>query len=176
MRKALITCCVLLATGCGGEQHNDLRQELNGLTKELRGRVEPLPQVRQYEPVPYKAEGQLDPFQASRIEFGQAASTKGPANSRLQAEQNRPKEPLESYPLEAIRMVGTLTQGPETFGIVRAGPNLFRVKKGNYMGQNFGVINAIDDSQISIKELVQDGGGDWVERAGALQLVQEAQR
>ena len=126
--------------------------------------------------MPYKAEGQLDPFQASRIEAGQATSTKGPANSRLAAEQNRPKEPLESYPLEGIRMVGTLTQGQETFAIVRAGPNLFRVKKGNYMGQNFGVINAIDDGQISVKELVQDGGGDWVERASALQLVQEAQR
>ncbi len=170
-------CCALLAAGCGGEQHSDLRQELNGLTKDLRGRVEPLPQVRPYEPVPYKVEGQLDPFQASRIDAGQAASKQGAGtNSRLQAEQNRPKEPLESYPLEAIKMVGTLTQGPETFGIVRAGPNLFRVKKGNYMGQNFGVINAIDDGQISIKELVQDGSGDWVERAGALQLVQEAQR
>lgn len=176
MRNALIVCCTLLAAGCGGEQHSDLRQELNGLTKDLRGRVDPLPQVRQYEPVPYKAEGQLDPFQASRIETGQTASSTGPANARVAAEQNRPKDPLESYPIEAIRMVGTLTQGAETFGIVRAGTNLFRVKKGNYMGQNYGVINAIDDGQISIKELVQDGSGDWVERAGALQLVQEAQR
>ena len=178
MRNSLIVCCALLAAGCGGEQHSDLRQELIGLAKDLRGRVDPLPQVKPYEPVLYKkAEGQVDPFQASRIDVGQAASPQGSApNARLQVEQNRPKEPLESYPLEAIRMVGTLSQGQETFGIVRAGPNLFRVKKGNYVGQNFGVINAIDDGQISVKELVQDGGGDWVERASALQLVQEAQR
>ena len=73
-------------------------------------------------------------------------------------------------------MVGTLTQGPETFAIVRAGPNLFRVKKGNYVGQNFGVVTNIDEAQIGLKELVQDSGGDWVERTSALQLVQEAQR
>ena len=177
MRNAsLIVCCALLAAGCGGEQHSDLRQELNALSKDLRGKVEPLPQVRPYEPVPYKAEGQVDPFKVSRIDVAQGGATTGAPNTRLQAEQNRPKEPLESYPLEAIKMVGTLSQGEETFGIVRAGPNLFRVKKGNYMGQNFGVINAIDDAQISIKELVQDGGGDWVERSSGLQMVQEAQR
>ena len=176
MRRYLVVGFALLAAGCGADQHSDLRQELNALTKDLRGRVEPLPQVRPYEPVPYKAEGQIDPFQGARIDVGQVTSAKGPGNSRLEVEQNRPKEPLEAYPLEAIRMVGTLTQGQETFGIVRAGPNLFRVKKGNYMGQNFGVINAIDDGQITIKELVQDGGGDWVERASELQMVQEAQR
>ena len=175
MRNALIVCCTLLAAGCGGEQHSDLRQELNGLTKDLRGRVDPLPQVRQYEPVPYKAEGQLDPFQASRIEPGQTASSTGPANARVAAEQNRPKEPLESYPIEAIRMVGTLSQNKDMFALVRAGTNLFRVKKGNYMGQNFGVITGIDEGQISLKEVVQDSGGDWVERSTSLQM-QEGRR
>ena len=177
MRKALmIGCAVLLAAGCGSEEHSDLRQELNALTKDLRGRVDPLPQVTPYEPVPYKAEGLVDPFRASRIDVGQAGPQGGARNARLEAEQARPKEPLEAFPLESIKMVGTLTQGPETYGIVRAGPNLFRIKKGNYVGQNFGVVTNIDEAQIGLKELVQDGGGDWVERASALQLVQEAQR
>jgi len=83
---------------------------------------------------------------------------------------DRPREPLEAFPLESIRMVGTLSRSRETFGLVRAGTNLFRVRKGNYMGQNFGVITAIDDNQISLKELIQEGGGDWVERTSALQL------
>ena len=58
---------------------------------------------------------------------------------------------------------------------MKAGPNLYRVRKGNYMGQNFGVITAIDEAQISLKELVQDSGGEWVERTSSLQL-QEAKR
>jgi type IV pilus assembly protein PilP len=177
MRTILMIGCAMLAAGCGSDQHGDLRQELNALTKDLRGRVDPLPQVTPYEPVPYKAEAQVDPFRASRIDVGQPGSAGGAAkNARLEVEQARPKEPLEAFPLESIKMVGTLTQGPETFAIVRAGPNLFRVKKGNYVGQNFGVVTNIDEAQIGLKELVQDSGGDWVERTSALQLVQEAQR
>ena len=76
---------------------------------------------------------------------------------------------------ESIQMVGSLTQGRETFGLVKAGPNLYRVRKGNYMGQNFGVITGIDESQISLKELIQEGSGEWVERSSALQL-QEVKR
>jgi len=72
-------------------------------------------------------------------------------------------------------MLGTITQNKETFALVKAGPNLYRVRKGNYMGQNFGVITAIDEAQISLKELVQDSSGDWVERVSQLQLV-EAKR
>jgi len=82
------------------------------------------------------------------------------------------KEPLEAFPLESIQMLGTITQDKETFALVKAGPNLYRVKKGNYMGQNFGVITAIDEGGIKLKELVQDGTGEWVERASALQLVE----
>jgi type IV pilus assembly protein PilP len=177
MRTILLIGCVMLAAGCGSDQHGDLRQELNALTKDLRGRVDPLPQVTPYEPVPYKAEGQVDPFRTARIDVGPPGGGGGAAkNARLEAEQARPKEPLEAFPLESIKMVGTLSQGPETFAIVRAGPNLFRVKKGNYVGQNFGVVTNIDEAQIGLKELVQDSGGDWVERTSALQLVQEAQR
>ena len=72
-------------------------------------------------------------------------------------------------------MLGTITQNKETFALVKAGPNLYRVRKGNYMGQNFGVITEIDEAQISLKELVQDSTGDWVERMSSLQLV-EAKR
>jgi type IV pilus assembly protein PilP len=69
-------------------------------------------------------------------------------------------------------MLGTITQNKETFALVKAGPNLYRVKRGNYMGQNFGVITEIDEAQISLKELVQDSTGDWVERMSSLQLVE----
>ena len=158
--------------GCSGEEHRELQAELNQLTKDVRGRVDPLPQVRPYEPVPYTAESQVDPFRPERIDVAKAAS--GTNNPRA-PDPNRPKEPLEAFPLESIQMLGTITQSRETFALVKAGPNLYRVKKGNYMGQNFGVITGIDDAQISLKELVQDAGGDWVERSSALQLV-EAKR
>jgi type IV pilus assembly protein PilP len=165
---------VLALVACGGEQYGDLKQELAQLTKDLRGKVDPLPQVKPYEPVPYKAFDEIDPFKPTRIDVVASGSAMAGA-SGLKPDMNRPKEPLEAFPLESLRMVGTLSQDKQTFGLVRAGPNLFRVKKGNYLGLNFGVITAIDETEIKLKELVQDGGGDWIERVSSLQLV-EAQR
>lgn len=165
-----------LAAGCGGEEHGDLKEELNQLTKDMRGRVDPLPQVRPYEPVPYTAEGQIDPFRPERAEVAAAGRAEPSVTaSLLEQQKKRPPEPLEAFPLESITMLGTITQNQETFALVKAGPNLYRVRKGNYMGQNFGVITAIDEAQISLKELVQDSTGDWVERVSSLQLV-EAKR
>jgi type IV pilus assembly protein PilP len=164
-----------LAAGCGGDEHGDLKEELHQLTKDLRGRVDPLPQVKPYEPVPYTAEGQIDPFRPERIEVAQAGRAESASTALIEEQKKRPPEPLEAFPLESIQMLGTITQSQETFALVKAGPNLYRVKKGNYMGQNFGVITAIDEAQISLKELVQDSTGDWVERMSSLQLV-EAKR
>ena len=169
MKWLIVLAGTALLAACGGEQHGDLKQELNQLTKDLRGRVEPLPQVKPYEPVPYKGEGDVDPFRPERINVAQVGGAGVPGTGR-RPDLDRAREPLEAFPLESIRMVGTLSRSKEVFGLVRAGTNLFRVRKGNYMGQNFGVITAIDDSQISLKELIQEGGGDWVERASALQL------
>ena len=174
VRLVMLAAALALAA-CGGEEHSDLKEELNQLTKDLRGRVEPLPQVKPYEPVPYTAEGQVDPFRTERIEVASAGRATGASVALIEEQKKRPPEPLEAFPLESIQMLGTITQNKETFALVKAGPNLYRVKKGNYMGQNFGVITAIDEAQISLKELVQDSTGDWVERISSLQLV-EAKR
>ena len=141
------------------------------MTKDLRGKVDPLPQVRTYEPVPYKGESMVDPFVPGRIVVAAVAGgAGGGGGGGVQPDMNRPKEPLEAFPLDAIQMVGTLSQNKDMYALVRAGTNLFRVKKGNYMGQNFGLITAIEESQISLKEVVQDSGGDWVERSATLQM------
>ena len=172
MRKLVCLTGLVLLAACGGEEQSELRQELAAMTKDLRGRVDPLPQVRSYEPVPYEGESMLDPFVPGRIVVSQAATAGGGGGGGVQPDLNRPKEPLEAFPLEALQMVGTLEQNKDTYALVRAGSNLFRVKKGNFMGQNFGVITTIDESQISLKEVVQDSGGDWVERSTSLQMLE----
>jgi type IV pilus assembly protein PilP len=172
MKRFLIAGLGALAlAACGGEEHGDLKQELAQLTKDFRGQVPPLPQVKPYEPVPYTGEGQIDPFRTERIEVAQNTRPSG-GQSKLAEHEKRVKEPLEAFPLESIQMLGTITQEKETFALVKAGPNLYRVKKGNYLGQNFGVITGIDEGAIKLKELVQDSSGEWVERTSGLQLVE----
>ncbi|MGH8764805.1 MAG: pilus assembly protein PilP [Burkholderiales bacterium] len=168
-RTVLALACATLLAACGGEEQSELRQELASMTKDLRGRVDPLPQVKSYEPVPYKGEGMIDPFVPGRIVVAQASGGGG-GGGGVQPDLNRPKEPLEAFPLDGIQMVGTLAQNKDMYALVKAGANLFRVSKGNYMGQNFGVITAVEESQINLKEVVQDSGGDWVERTTTLQM------
>jgi type IV pilus assembly protein PilP len=173
MKKLVIIAGVLLLAACGGEEHQDLKEELKALTKDLRGVIKPLPVVKPYEPVPYQAFDQPDPFGPAKIELATAAAgkSKGGANA---PDANRPKEPLEAYPLESLKMVGTLAQQNATYALVRADASVYRVKVGNYMGQSFGIITGITENQINIKELVQDAGGDWTERQTALQLLEDA--
>jgi type IV pilus assembly protein PilP len=171
MKKLVAVACMALLAACGGEEQGELRQELAAMTKDLRGKVDPLPQVRSYEPVPYKGESMIDPFVPGRIVIAATAGGGGTGGGGgVQPDMNRPKEPLEAFPLDAIQMVGTLAQNKDMYALVRAGTNLFRVKKGNYMGQNFGLITAIEESSINLKEVVQDSGGDWVERSTTLQM------
>ena len=85
----------------------------------------------------------------------------------------RRKEPLESFPLESLNMVGSLQQGKATYGLVRTPQkDVYQVSVGNYMGQDYGVVTTINDNEIRLKELVQDSAGDWTERSSTLQLIQ----
>ena len=157
--------CVLLA-GCGGESHQDLRAWMADQGKGARGRVDPLPQIKPFEPFAYNAFDLPDPFKPRKIE-----PTKG--GSKLAPDLTRRREPLEAYPLESLNMVGTLAKDKSTYALVRTpDKDVYQVRLGNYVGQNFGVITGITDSELRLKELVQDGSGDWTERTGALQLIQ----
>jgi type IV pilus assembly protein PilO len=132
---------VLLA-GCGGESHQDLRAWMADQGKGARGRVDPLPQIKPYEPFAYNAFDLPDPFKPRKIE-----PTKG-AGSKLAPDLTRRREPLEAYPLESLNMVGTLTQGKSTYALVRTpDKDVYQVTTGNYLGQNFGVILGITEAR-----------------------------
>jgi len=166
---ALVTVCITLSA-CSGEQHSDLRSFVKESENLPRGRVPPLPEVKPYEPVNYSAFDLTDPFRPRKIE-----PPKGGAGS-IAPDMNRRREPLEAFPLESLRMVGTLEQKKETFALVKAPDNtLYRVKPGNYLGQNFGRIVAINESSIKLREIVQDSGGNWEEKEQNLLLQEEGE-
>lgn len=170
MRKILISLlgCLALAA-CGGEQHSDLRQFVKDSDNLPRGRIPPLPEVKPYEPFAYDAFNLTDPFRPRKIEPPKTAGAGG-----LQPDFNRRREPLEAYPLENLKMVGTLQQKKDIYALVKTpDSNLFRVKPGNHLGQNFGRITAISETTIKLKEVVQDSGGSWEEKEQMLLLQNE---
>ena len=160
----------LLVAGCGGESHQDLRAWMQEQGKGVKGKLDPLPQVKPYEPFAYNAFDLPDPFKPRKIE-----PLKG--GSKLAPDLSRRKEPLEAFPLESLQMVGTLQRGKSTYALVRTtDKDIYQIKIGNYMGQNFGVVVEITDGEIRLKELVQDGAGDWTERSSTIQLAEADQR
>jgi len=164
-----VVLCMGLAA-CGGEQFSDLKQFVKDSDNLPHGRIAPLPEVKPYEPFTYDAYNLVDPFKPRKIEPPKTAGGGG-----IQPDLTRRKEPLEAYPLENLRMVGTLQQNKNNFALVKTPDNnLFRVKIGNYMGQNFGLITEISESTIKLKELVQDSSGDWTERLSTMTLIDES--
>lgn len=171
MKRHILTVALVCLglTSCGGEQYSDLRQFVKDSDNLPHGRIPPLPDIKPYEPFAYNAYDLIDPFRPRKIEPPKTAA------GGVQPDLTRRKEPLEAYPLENLRMVGTLQQNKATFALVKSPDNnLFRVKAGNYMGQNFGLITEISEATIKLKEIVQDSGGDWTERVSTINLAEEA--
>jgi type IV pilus assembly protein PilP len=168
MKRLLVPVALVMLGGCSSEI-NDLRQFVKDSDKGLPRKIEPLPAVKPFEPFAYEGFDLPDPFKPRKLTAPREGGGGG-----LAPDLNRRKEPLEAFPLEQLKMVGTLSQGKDTYALVRADKTLYRVKKGNYMGQNFGLITDVTESEIKLKEIVQDSAGDWAERQSVLPLLEEA--
>jgi type IV pilus assembly protein PilP len=170
MRRILIIAVSALAlAGCSSEEHADLRQFVKESDNMPRGRIPPLPEAKPYEPFEYAAFDLVDPFVPRKIEAPKASSIPG----ALQPPANHRKGPLEAFPLENLKMVGTLQQQKTVYALIKTPDNnLYRVKAGDFMGQNFGRIIDINEAALKLKELVQDSGSEWKEEERTL-LLQE---
>lgn len=163
----------LFLTGCGGEPFGDIKTWMQENTQNLRGKVEPLPEFKPYEPLAYTAFELPDPFNKVKMDVAKQSGGGG----GLRPDPNRRKETLETYNLESLKMVGTLQQGREISALIRTTDgNLYRVKIGSYLGQNFGMVTSISETGLVLKEIVEDSGGDWIERTTQLGLDETEQK
>jgi type IV pilus assembly protein PilP len=162
---------VAFLSACGSGEFSDLKEFVAQSGQGLRGRVDALPQVKAYEPITYNAFELPDPFRPRKIEPEKGGGG-GPA-----PDTTRRKEPLEAYPLESLKMVGTLERASQRWALIKTpDSNLYRVHRGNYLGQNFGQIAMIAEGSITLKELIQDTTGSWSERTSNLQLLEEEEK
>ena len=166
-RKGLLLAIAALGLAACGSDMDDLDSYINSVKARPGGRIEPLPEITPYEVFTYvaDAEGLRSPFVP---DTPQAA---GPSAGGASPDPDRPAEFLESFPLDTLRMVGTLDINETVYGLVQTSDGLIhRVVPGNYMGQNDGRITEITESEIVLVEIISDGIGGYIERDAAIGL------
>lgn len=166
MKRLASIAIVLGLTGCTGSGMDDLQTFVAESGRDMQGKIEPLPEVKVYEPFSYEAFDLPDPFKPRKL-----ASSGGGGGQ--QPDFNRPKEPLETFSLETLKMVGMLSKRGVAHAVIKTPDNtVYHVRKGNYVGQNYGLVTQIGDSEVTLREIVQDSAGDWSERISTL-ILQE---
>lgn len=156
--------------GCG-DRMGDLREYTNEVKARKGGHIEPLPQIKPFETFLYADQDMRSPFIPQLQSLANNAIKPGVGPNGLHPDYNRNREYLEQFPLDGLKMVGTLTVDGTLYGLVKDSDNiLHRVKDGNYMGQNYGKIISIDDNEIKLREIVPDGQGGWSERVTTVTL------
>jgi type IV pilus assembly protein PilP len=142
--------------------------------REVKPTVQPLAPPKKFDPEPYNLAQSVEPFSAQKLTVALKQEQRQP-NSLLSAELNRRKEPLEAYPLDSMSMVGNMTKSGAPYAILRVDSLLYQVKVGDYLGQNYGRITRIGETEVVLREIVQDAAGEWIERPVTLQLEGKAQ-
>lgn len=161
---ALATLALALLAGCAQQDMTDLEQFMREAGRDSQEKMEPMPAIKKADAFSYDPTALEDPFKARNMRPGKGGG--GP-----QPDLDRPKEPLELFPLDGLRMVGTIARQGQLFAVVRTSEaTLYRVRKGDRIGQNFGVITSISETAIEIKETAQDSAGDWTESSASLPL------
>ncbi len=171
-RILLVALCGCLGA-CSGGDHDDLKQWMAENTKDMRGHIPKLPEVKPYAPVPYEAEGVLDPFKPGKIEpeskYKQLAGKGGAFQPDFEAREVR-NSLLEKYPIESLKMIGYMNVNRRPMAVIQVEDKVKQVKVGDYIGLDFGMVTQVSDTEVQLRELIQDSAGDWTERKSSLYL------
>ena len=164
----IISLFGLVLSGCSSDGLDDLREFVKNAYADKKPKVEPLPEIKMQETFIYNPTNLADPFATFNLNPQSQKSASGP-----RPDPNRRKEPLEDYPLDSLKMVGTLMRGKQVWAVIQAPDGtVHRAQKGDHLGQNSGMISKITEEKIDLIELIQGTMGDWVEREANLTLVE----
>lgn len=163
---------LMFLAGCASDL-GELQTWADGERKAAKPSVKAIEAPKRFVPQAYEAISAVDPFSAQKLSVAGKQEAAQP-NSLLTAELARRREPLEAYPLDSMNMVGSMARKDGRYAILKVDNLLYYVKRGDYIGQNFGRILKIDEADITLREIVQDSTGDWVERTSTLQLQETA--
>jgi type IV pilus assembly protein PilP len=164
-------------TACSDSDSEEISTWMAEQRAITKPKVEPISEPKQFKPEAYGADARVEPFSNQKlvVALKRDSQQQGTASAALLApELNRRKEPLEVYPLDSMAMVGSLMKQGQPVALVKVDNMLYQVRPGNYLGQNYGKITKVGESEVVLRELVQDAAGEWVERVATLQLQEKA--
>ena len=147
----------------------ELQQWMQETKQATKVTIPKLSEPKKFIPFLYDSKRSVDPYSPNKLLVA-LARAQGNSNSMLKPDMDRRREPLESFPLDTLKMVGTMAKPGTVYALLQADKSVFQAKVGNYVGQNFGMITKISDTGVELKEIVQDASGDWVERQAKLEL------
>ena len=160
-----------LLAGCGDGDVQEVRDWMKQVERETVPKVKPLPEPKEFVPYAYNPGDAVEPFSEAKLS-NEMARMGAASTNPMQPDESRPREVLEHYPLDVMRMVGTLQKGGASYALVQIDASIFQVKAGQRIGQNHGLVTRIHEGAIDIRETVQDATGDWVERKATIELAE----
>jgi type IV pilus assembly protein PilP len=175
-RAGALAALIVLLAGCSASDQDELQQWMTDQRNQTKPKVQPIPEPKKFTPQAYTQEAATDPFSNEKLtEALRRDSKQASANAALVApELARRKEPLESFPLDTMSMVGSLVKLGQPVALVKVDNLLYQVRPGNYLGQNYGKITQVGETEVTLREIVQDAGGEWIERIAKLQLQERS--
>jgi len=171
--RAAAVAGVAVLTGCGDGGVQEVKAWMDDVRRQTPVSVQKIVEPKTFTPFAYAGKDEPDPFSPAKLSSA-LAKAQANAGGTIKPNLERRKEPLESYPLDALKMVGTLQKPGVSYALLQADQAVFQVKVGNYIGQNFGMITKITESEVELKEIVRDAAGDWVERNAKLELQESS--
>jgi len=168
-RFAALLVVVLVLTGCGADGLDDLREFVKNEHKDRKPKVEPLPEIKIPPSFAYASSDKADPF--AQLNLRPKSTANKTKKSLPLYLVTRRKGPLEAYPLDALKMKGTLQKKKVVWVVIKAPDgSVHWAKQGDFMGKNYGMITSIAEDKVTLVEKVQNAVGDWVDRQAAISI------
>jgi type IV pilus assembly protein PilP len=167
---------VLGLVGCGAATQDELTQWISQQKSQTRPRVPPIAEPKQFQPQAYLPASAVDPFSNQQLTqaLKRDSATVRAGTALLAPELARRKEALEAVPVDAMALVGTMVRAGQPVALIKVDRMLYQVRPGNHLGQNYGRVVRITETELTLREVVQDAMGDWVERSASLQLQEKS--
>jgi type IV pilus assembly protein PilP len=172
---ALVAMVSMLAAGCSDSSVREVRTWMDQVKKDTHVSIKPLQEPKAFTPFAYTEKDVVDPFSPNKL-LSELARDAAVSNNPLKPDTERRKELMEGFPLDTMSMVGTIEKSGINYALLQIDKTLYQVKTGQRIGQNFGVVTKVGEQEVAIREVVQDAGGEWVERMSKLELQESKEK